>query len=108
MPRQEAKESNCTGNIGFDTISLTMEGVENMGWGQNVKDKVKDRVWEKSPKQKGLWMKWNQIQLMGRNGWKTKPGTRSKHVGSTSRGEGKGFLQENDVACVRNAKGWTH
>lgn len=57
MPRQEAKESNCTGNISFDTISLTMLGVETMGWGQNVKDKVKDRIWEKAQEQKGLWRK---------------------------------------------------
>lgn len=65
MPRQEAKESNCTGNISFDTFGLTMEGAENMGWGQNVKDTVKD---------------WSQNQLVGRSGRKTKTGTRSKPV----------------------------
>lgn len=68
MPRQEAKESNCAGNIGFDTVSLTMNGAGNTGWGQNVKDKVKDRIWEKSQEPKGLWTKRSQIQLVGRSG----------------------------------------
>lgn len=45
-----------------------MLGEETMGWGQNAKDKVKDRTWRKAQEQAGLWRKWSQIQFVGRSG----------------------------------------
>lgn len=36
-----------------------------MGWGQNVKGQVNDRIWEEAQEQTGLWRK-RQIQLVKR------------------------------------------
>lgn len=40
-------------------------GVDTTGWGQNVKGKVNDRIWEEAQEQRGLWRK-RQIQLVKR------------------------------------------